>query len=369
MKRIGILLLAGLLAASCVHNGSNELKMNIDKALKRPVKCAELYAKADVIPLRVPEGFRAGQGETLLEVAADRFFLLNQEKDAILVFDGAGGYVTAIRSAEPVIDFSPYQDRALAVLTEHAITEYAIRDGSFLGSYQIQSNGIDLRCVSRLNENEIYMLGSRDGDAYYCSYFIDRKQFGSEKFPAIMSPVFPASEVQDSRYFHDGQRCLCFLSRSGVAFAYDAALSLGWPALIPDFGKEEMRFTNVQKTGDRFYYAFERDGESGVVVCNPKTRKYQALRKTEEGTAFPLGVVHAGSNYYCCPATRLPEFLPDAPADGGAGLVIIRYALLASDLAVLHDSGRYKEKEHTVYEKSDVEDLLCGTADSGAERM
>ena len=332
MKQIGILLLAGLLAVSCGQDDFNRINVNVDKALKRPVKCAELYAKADVIPLRVPDGIRAGQGEMRLEVAADRFFLLNPEKDEILVFDGAGGYVTTIRSAEPVIDFSPYRDRTLTVLTAHAITEYATGDGAVQGNYPIQDNDVDLRCVTRLNENEILMLGSKDGEAYSCSYSIERKRFYSEKFPAVLIPVFPASEVLDSRYFYDGKRCNCFLSSSGVVFAYDAASGFGWPALIPDFGKAEIRITNVQKTGERYYFAFERDGESGVVVCDPGNGKYKAFRKTEEGTVFPLGVIYAGSNYYCCPAARLPEFLPDAPADGGAGLVVIRYDLLAADL-------------------------------------
>ena len=69
-----------------------------------------------------------GQGETLLEVAADRFFLL--DKNEILVFDGTGDYLTTIRSSEKIIDFSAYGDRVLDVLTEGAITEYDIKDGS-----------------------------------------------------------------------------------------------------------------------------------------------------------------------------------------------------------------------------------------------
>lgn len=332
MKQIGILLLAGLLAVSCGQDDFNRINVNVDKALKRPVKCAELYAKADVIPLRVPDGIRAGQGEMRLEVAADRFFLLNQEKDAILVFDGAGGYVTAIRSAEPVIDFSPYRDRTLTVLTAHAITEYATGDGAVQGNYPIQDNDVDLRCVARINDDAIYILGSKDGEAYSVDYLVSKKRFYPEKIPADLHSVIPATDVQDSRYFQDGDKRHTFLSRSGKIYEYDAPSGFGHPALIPDFGKTEIRFTNVQKTGDRYYYAFERDGESGVVVCDSGNGKYKAFRKTEEGTVFPLGVIYAGSNYYCCPAARLPEFLPDAPADGGAGLVVIRYSLFAGDL-------------------------------------
>jgi len=332
MKKICFLLLAGLLAVSCGQDDFNRINVNVDKALKRPVKCAELYAKADVIPLRVPDGIRVGQGETRLEVAADRFFLLNQEKDAILVFDGTGACVTAIRSAEPVIDFSPYEDRTLTVLTAHAITEYAIGDGVVLGNYPIQDNDVDLRCIARINDESIYMLGDKDGETYSCSYLTSTQRFYSYALPADLHSVVPAQEVQGIRFFHDGDNRHLFLSRSGKIYKYDAPSGFGHPALIPDFGKTEIRFTNVQKTGDRYYYAFERNGESGVVVCDPGNGKYKAFRETQEGTVFPLGVIHAGSNYYCCPAARLPEFLPDAPADGGAGLVIIHYSLLAGDL-------------------------------------
>lgn len=327
MKRILILLFAGLLAVSCEPANPDATKVHIDKALKRPVKSVELYAKADVIPLRVPEGFRAGQGETLLEVAADRFFLLNQEKDAILVFNFAGEFVTAIRSAEPVIDFSPYQDRALDVLTEHAITEYAIGDGSTLTRYPIQDNDVELRCATRLNENEFFVLGSKDRNAYSGGYLVNRKRFYIEPFPGGLHSIVPASDVQNTRFFHDGNDAFEFLSQSGVIFALDAPSGFAYLALVPDFGKKAIHFTNVQKSGGQFYYAFEREDASGVLVCDRKTGACKVFRKTEKEPAFPLGVIYAGCNYCCCPAARLPEFLPDAPADGGEGPVIIRYTL------------------------------------------
>ena len=126
MKRAAILLLAALLAVSCLGR-SERIKVDIDKALKRQAHVRKLYAEATEIPLHYPEGTALGQkGKVTLEVAADRFLLL--DRNDILVFNGAGDYVTSITSEEPIIDFSAYRDRVLDVLTSEAITEYEIKD-------------------------------------------------------------------------------------------------------------------------------------------------------------------------------------------------------------------------------------------------
>lgn len=307
MKRTITILSCLLLLIACTPNGVT--KVNLRKAFRQKTSAKDLYARVDIIPLRVPDWTRIGQGETLLEVAEDRLFLLNQEKDTILVFDGAGEYVTAIRSEEPVIDFSPYLDRALTVLTAHAITEYAIRDGSVLGSYPIRDNDIDLRCATRIGEEWIDLLGSKAGKAYGCVYYVDQKRLGSSEMMASLHSVMPASEVQDSRYFQDRDSCYMFMSRSGLIFKFNREQYFAGLAFEPDFGKEEIHFINAQKAGDCFYLAFEKDGESGVLVCNFKNGKYKAVRRTKEGTVFPLGVIRDGVNYYCCPARRLEEYV------------------------------------------------------------
>ena len=126
MKRAAILLLAALLAVSCLGQ-SERIKVDIDKALRKQVDVRKLYTEATEIPLHCPEGTTLGQeGKVVLEVAADRIFLL--ERDEILVFNGAGDYVTSITSEAPIIDFSAYRDRVLDVLTSGAITEYEIKD-------------------------------------------------------------------------------------------------------------------------------------------------------------------------------------------------------------------------------------------------
>lgn len=56
-------------------------------------------------------------------------------------------------------------------------------------------------------------------------------------------------------------------------------------------------------------------------------RPVKSVELYAKADVIPLGVIYAGNNYCCCPAARLPEFLPDAPADGGEGPVIIRYTL------------------------------------------
>lgn len=137
--------------------------MDLRKAFRQKTVAKDLYERVDVIPFRVPEGVRIDPEETMLEVMEDRIFLLNQEKDTILVFDGAGEYITAIRSEEPVIDFSPYLDQALTVLTVHTITEYAIRDGSALRNYPIRDNDIDLKCAPGLANNGLTCSAARPG--------------------------------------------------------------------------------------------------------------------------------------------------------------------------------------------------------------
>jgi hypothetical protein len=73
MKRVFFFLFAALLAVSCLGQ-SERVKVNIDKALKKPADARELYTEATVIPLRCPEGMTVSQeGKVVLDVAADGF--------------------------------------------------------------------------------------------------------------------------------------------------------------------------------------------------------------------------------------------------------------------------------------------------------
>ena len=165
MKRM-ISILSCLLLVACTP--SVVVKVDLRKAFRQKTAAKDLYTRVDVIPLRVPEEVRIGQGETLLEVAADRFFLL--DKNEILVFDGTGDYLTTIRSSEKIIDFSAYGDRVLDVLTEGAITEYDIKDGSHLETYPIRDNDVILTSVAKVDDDSIDMSGYLDGTAYDCGY-------------------------------------------------------------------------------------------------------------------------------------------------------------------------------------------------------
>ena len=89
MKRFFILLSVGLMAVSCWGH-SDRLKVDIDKALKHPGRAQDVYAEAVAIPLHGPEGITLGQEIGLLDVAADRFFLLDKEENEILLFDRNG---------------------------------------------------------------------------------------------------------------------------------------------------------------------------------------------------------------------------------------------------------------------------------------
>ena len=144
MKRFFFILSVGLMAISC-WNHSDWLKVDIDKALKKQVDARELYAEATVIPLHFSEGLTQEQeSQPVMDVAADRFFLLDEENNAIRVFNWDGDYLGTISQDETIIDFSAYKDQVLDVLTAGAISEYDIQDGSFLTAYPIRYNEVIL---------------------------------------------------------------------------------------------------------------------------------------------------------------------------------------------------------------------------------
>ncbi len=331
MRLLFSISLACLLVVSCGQGDSNLLKINIDKALRRPVGSQELYTGADVIPLRCPDGTSFGQeGRLVMDVAADRFFLLDEEKNEILFFDWNGSFVTSVKCEEPVIDFSVYHNKLLDVLTEKAIFEYAIADGTLAGTYAIQDNDVTLKCVARVDDDSIDMLGYLNGYVYDCGYTIGKNRFYSVARPApdhlASNGYVPASEVQNSRFFRCDDSVYSFQSHSGEIYGYTEDDFI-WPAYVFDFGGSYLSVTNVQKTADRIYLAFESEGADHVLVYDLAGKEYKVVRQTKEGTAFPLGVIYSGSNYYCCPASSLSLYLPSSQAEGLNGPVIIRYSL------------------------------------------
>ena len=309
MKRALILLLAALLAVSCLGR-SERVKVDIDKALKKKVDVRKLYKEATVIPLHCPEGKTLAQdGKVVLEVAADRFFLL--DRNEILVFDGAGDYVTSITSEEPVIDYSAYRDRVLDVLTSGAITEYDIKDGALSISYPLPENDVHFTSIAKVEEDAFHMTGYLDGTAYDCGYLVNRAYYYSGPRPAPDHPVshayVPAAEMETSRFFRCGEEVFNFCSRSGEIDRYEnyfICVPYQW-----DFGKRSLTFTNAQKTEDRIYLAFTLDGQDYVLVYNLDNGKYSVV----ESSAFPLGVIYDGSNYHC--------------RQESDGWVIVRYTL------------------------------------------
>jgi hypothetical protein len=295
MKRSIILLLSALLAVSCLGR-SERIKVDIDKALKKQADARKLYTEATVIPLHCPEGMTVGQEEkVVLDVAADRFFLLGQNE--ILVFDGAGDYVTSITSEEPIIDFSAYRERVLDVLTSGAITEYDIKDGTLLTTYPLPDNDVHFTSIAKVEDDAFHMTGYQDGTAYDCGYLVNQARFYSGPRPAADHPVshayVPAAEMKTSRFFRCGEDVFNFCSRSGEIDRYEnyfICVPYQW-----DFGKRSLTFTNAQKTDDRIYLAFDLDGKVYVLVYNLDNGKYSVV----ESKTFPLGVIYSGSNYYC----------------------------------------------------------------------
>ena len=300
MKRFFILLSVGLMAVSCWGH-SDRLKVDIDKALKHPGRAQDVYAEAVAIPLHGPEGITLGQEIGLLDVAADRFFLLDKKKNEIVIFDRNGECVTQITMADTVVDFSVYRDLVLDVLTEDAITEYSATDGAFLAKYPIQDNDVMLKRVARVTEDGFFMLGTKDGYAYDGSYLISKNHFYPAARPApdyLSTHSFvPASECQNSRFFRCDGIVYSFGSRSGQIAQYTEDYFICVPYEW-DFGKRAPVFTNAQKTTEKIYLAFALDGKEYVLVYNLNNRKYKVV----EYDTFPLGVIYAGRNYYFSPA-------------------------------------------------------------------
>ena len=300
MKRFFILLSVGLMAVSCWGH-SDRLKVDIDKALKHPGRAQDVYAEAVAIPLHGPEGITLGQEIGLLDVAADRFFLLDKKKNEIVIFDRNGECVTQITMADTVVDFSVYRDLVLDVLTEDAITEYSATDGAFLAKYPIQDNDVMLKRAARVTEDGIFVLGSKDGYAYDGSYLISKNHFYPAARPApdyLSTHSFvPASECQNSRFFRCDGIVYSFGSRSGQIAQYTEDYFICVPYQW-DFGKRAPVFTNAQKTTGKIYLAFALDGKEYVLVYNLNNRKYKVV----EYDTFPLGVIYAGRNYYFSPA-------------------------------------------------------------------
>ena len=296
MKRFFAILSAALLTASCGLGGSDSQKINLDRALKHPASARDVYAEAVAIPLRFPEGSVPGRETALLDVAVDRFFLLDAGKNEILFFDWNGEYVTTIACADTILDASVYRDETLEVLTQNAITEYAVADGSFQTEYLFENKGVALKCLGRVDDDSFFMLGSKDGFAYGCGYivggigFYSSAQYYSDYLTT--HAYAPAAEVQNSRFFRCGDSVYSFLSRSGEIQKYEgndfACVPYQW-----DLGKRQPNFTNVQKTADRLYLAFELEGEGAVLIYNLKNKQYKTVPQSE----FPLGIIYDGSNY------------------------------------------------------------------------
>lgn len=329
MRRFFSVIIVGLIIVSCCKCSSNQIRIDIDRALKKQVSVRDLYTQASLIPLRYPGTTSLGEDcKVVMDVSKTRLFLLDKEKNEIWVFDKNGGFVISIQSAESIIDFSVYRNQVLDVLTSNAITEYSINDGSYLVSYPIQDNDVSLKSMAKVDDDSIFMLGFRDGRAYDCGYLIDRDRFSS-----VASPIFSAEDYQNSRFFRCNDSTYSYSTQSGMIlqFTHDDFI---YPLYEWDFGRKSPIFTNAQMTDDKIYLAFQLDEEKQVLFYDLKSKKYKVVRQTKEGVSFPLGVIYAGSNYFCCQSSRLSDYLTQEMV-GGTGADIYEELILSDCLVVI----------------------------------
>jgi len=296
MKRFCYILLAAVLVASCGPGRFDPLKVDLDRALKHPISAREIYSEAETIPLQGPEGMAIGQETVLLDVTPDRFVLLDAGKNEILLFDGSGRFVATVGRAETILDGSVYRDETLEVLTQNAFFDYAMADGSLLAEHPFDNGGVTLKCLGRVDEDSVFMLGSKDGYTYGCGYIMGVNRFYSSAHYysnyLTTHAYAPASEIQNSRYFRCGETVYSFLSQCGEIDQYTGSDFVGVPYEW-DFGKRQPCFTNAQKTADRLYLAFELDGACAVLLYDLKSHRYKAVPQSE----FPLGIIRDGCNY------------------------------------------------------------------------
>lgn len=296
MKRVCLFLLTGLLAAACGPGRFDPLKVNLDRALKHPAGAWEIYSGADEIPLQCPEGMTLGEETVLLDVAPDRFVLLEAGKNEILLYDGNGRFVAAVERAETILDGSVYRDQVLEVLTQDAFFDYALTDGSLLAEHPFDNGGVALKSLARVDEDSVFMLGSKDGYAYGCGYIMGVNRFYSSAsyYSNYLTThaYAPASEIQNSRYFRCGETVYSFLSQCGEIDQYTGSDFVCVPYEW-DFGKRQPCFTNAQKTADRIYLAFEMEEERAVLIYDLKSHRYKTILQS----AFPLGIIYDGCNY------------------------------------------------------------------------
>lgn len=307
MNRVSSFLFIVFLSVSCWHPDSGLLSVNIDKALKKSVSIHDLCSQVDLVSLSYPGEIGIGDEKQFrMDVGKNRLFLLEKEKNEILVFDEGGTYLTSISCSDTIIDFSVYRDQSLVVLTTNTIIEYSITDCTVVGTFQLGNNKVTLKSVSRVDDDTIDVIGYLNGKAYDCGYLVNQSRFYS-----VESPVFSASEYKNSRFFHCNDSTFSFCTMSGEIdyFSNDDFI---WPEYEWDFGKRSSHslfFTNAQKMTDRIYLAFQRDADDYVLVYSLSDGSYNVIQKTKEGIVFPLGVIYKGYNYFCCQSSTLSDYL------------------------------------------------------------
>ena len=204
--------------------------------------------------------------------------------------------MTAIACAETILDGSVYRDETLEVLTQNAFFDYALKDGTLLAEHPFDNGGVTLKSLARVDEDSVFMLGSKDGYAYGCGYIMGVNRFySSARYYSnylTTHAYAPASETQHARFFRCGETVYSFLSLCGEIDQYTGSDFVCVPYEW-DFGKRQPCFTNAQKTADRLYLAFELDGESAVLIYNLNSKRYKAVPQSD----FPLGVIYDGCNY------------------------------------------------------------------------
>ena len=318
MKRTISILSSLLLLIACTPYGVT--KVNLDKASRQKTAAKDLYARVDVLPLLLPETVRLPENSRL-EVTDNLVLLLDASGEQIVVMDADGAFVTQVDAGAPITDFSAC-GKLLDILCGNEVKEYNLQDFSLTRTLSLPTDGVTLTELQRRDDEVLLFSGFNGESAYDCEYFVSR-----DHFPVMKNPVYKAEDYDGGGFFRCNDSTF-FFCRPGKINAYTSDDFI-YPFLLPDFGRHNPVVTQVQMTPSHIFMQLCLQKGDALLVYDRAGKQHRLIRTTTEGLAFPLGVIHKGVNYFCCPARHLGSYvLPeDMTVPENTEYILLKYTL------------------------------------------